>query len=69
MGGDFDVARPRLVQAGPASDEFDHFQHGLVDGFNPKLPHDRPITWLTLVYPQTLRWVHEFIPFGPLSPT
>ena len=30
---------------------------------------DRPITWLTLVYPQTLRWVHEFIPFGPLSPT
>ena len=48
MGGGFDVARPRLVQVGPASDEWDHFQRGLVDGFNP---HDRLITWLTLVYP------------------
>ena len=41
-GGHFDIARPSC-QAGPASDEWDHFQHGLVDGFNPKLPHDRPI--------------------------
>ena len=47
MGGRFDVARTRLVHPGPASDEWDHFQRGLVDGFNPKLLHDRPITWLT----------------------
>ena len=46
MGGHFDVARPRLVQAGPASDERDHPQCGLVDGFNPELPRDRPITCL-----------------------
>ena len=45
MGGDFDVARPRLVQAGPASDELDHLRRGLVDGFNPRHPHDRPITF------------------------
>ena len=52
MGGDFDVVRTRLVQAGPASDELDHLQRGLVDGFNPKLPHDRPITWLLLLTPK-----------------
>ena len=50
MSGDFDVARPRLVQAGPASDEWDHLQRGLVDGFSPKLPHDRPIAWLTVAH-------------------
>ena len=29
MGGYFDVARTRLVQAGPASDELDHLRRGL----------------------------------------
>ena len=24
--------------------------------------------WVTLAYPQTLRWVHGFVPVRPLSP-
>ena len=71
MSCHFDDARPRLVQAGPASDEWDHLQRGLDDGFNPKLPHDRPITWLTVAYLQTLpcNWVHEIVSVGSLSPS
>ena len=45
MGGHFDVARPRLVQTEPASDERDHPRCGQVDEY-PELPHDRLITYL-----------------------
>ena len=33
MGGHFDVARPRLVQTEPASDERDHPRCGQVDEY------------------------------------
>ena len=64
MGGRFDVARTRLVQAGPASDELDHFQHGLVNGL-PELQHDRHRSLSLLLFTPK----HRFVGFMNLSPS